>query len=422
MNIQNIDLDLLNPAEYNPRIITDDEFNGLCESLKIFGQQENLIVNKDMTIISGHQRYEAMKFLGWTEAVCNMVDLDKHAEKKLNVLMNSQAISGKYDDLKLAEILEELKLDDDYEGLRLDKLEPLDLSEIDVEEDEAPELNETAPPISRLGEVYQLGRHRIMCGSSTEQGDLNTLVQLTPINMIYTDPPYGVSYKSKTLGSIMNDELQNDDLYQFTYDAFYNALQLSQNDCAIYCWYEDKYRYIIQRAVEDAGAEYKQNLIWNKGMNLSGADYQKAHENCLYLQIKGNKAKWSGARDKKTILGKRRRDLTEMKKELLINMILNMQKEQTVWDFDRDNVTTYSHPTQKPVTLAAQAIFNSSDDQDTVLDMFSGSGSTLIACEQTDRICYGMEIDPKYVDVIRKRYWKFTHDGNEEGWEDGTSN
>ena len=140
MNIQTIELDKLNPAEYNPRTITSDEFNGLCESLKTFGQQENLIVNKDMTIISGHQRYEAMKFLGWTEAVCNMVDLDKHAEKKLNVLMNSQAISGKYDDLKLAEILEELKLDDDYEGLRLDKLEALDLSPSN--EDEQGKLDE----------------------------------------------------------------------------------------------------------------------------------------------------------------------------------------------------------------------------------------------------------------------------------------
>jgi len=128
MNLETIKLDKLNPAEYNPRTISEEEFAGLKESLKTFGQQENLIVNKDMTIISGHQRYEAMKALGWQEAICNMVDLDKHQEKKLNVIMNSTAISGKYDDLKLSEILEELKLDDDYEALRLDKLEPLDLS------------------------------------------------------------------------------------------------------------------------------------------------------------------------------------------------------------------------------------------------------------------------------------------------------
>ena len=132
MKLETIKLSELNPAEYNPRTITAEEFEGLKESLKTFGQQENLIVNKDMTIISGHQRYEAMKALGWTEAVCNMVDLDKHTEKKLNVIMNSTAISGKYDDLKLSEILEELKLDDDYESLRLNNLEPLDLSEQDI--------------------------------------------------------------------------------------------------------------------------------------------------------------------------------------------------------------------------------------------------------------------------------------------------
>jgi hypothetical protein len=129
MRLETIQLKKLNPAEYNPRQITKEEFEGLKESLKTFGQQENLIVNKDMTIISGHQRFEAMKTLGWTEAVCNVVDLDKHQEKKLNVIMNSTAISGKYDDLKLSEILEELKLDDDYESLRLHKLDPLDLSD-----------------------------------------------------------------------------------------------------------------------------------------------------------------------------------------------------------------------------------------------------------------------------------------------------
>lgn len=129
MHLKTIKLDDLNPALYNPRTITEEEFNGLVASLRQFGQQENLIVNKDNTVISGHQRLEAMKYLGWDEAVCNVVDLSSREEKKLNVIMNSQAIAGKYDDLKLSEILEELKLDDDYKLLRLDKLEPLDLSD-----------------------------------------------------------------------------------------------------------------------------------------------------------------------------------------------------------------------------------------------------------------------------------------------------
>lgn len=157
MNITTITLTKLNPAEYNPRSITKDEFAGLKNSLETYGQQENLIVNKDMTLISGHQRMNAMLALGWTEAVCNVVDLDKHEEKKLNVIMNSQAISGQWDDLKLAEILEELKLDDNYTSLRLNELEPLDLSPTEVEEDEPPEVS-SEPPISKLGEIYQLGK------------------------------------------------------------------------------------------------------------------------------------------------------------------------------------------------------------------------------------------------------------------------
>jgi len=138
MKLETLQLNKLSPAEYNPRTISKDEFEGLKTSLQTFGQQENLIVNKDMTIISGHQRYNAMKALGWTEAVCNLVDLDKHEEKKLNVIMNSTVISGKYDDLKLAEILEELKLDDDYTSLRLNELEPLDLSMADNDDLESP--------------------------------------------------------------------------------------------------------------------------------------------------------------------------------------------------------------------------------------------------------------------------------------------
>jgi ParB-like chromosome segregation protein Spo0J len=133
MNIQTLKLDDIKPALYNPRIMTDQEFDGLVQSLKTFGQQENLIVNKNMTLISGHQRLEAMKFLGWKEAECNVVDLNPVQEKKLNLTMNNQAISGKWDELKLSELLEELKLDADYAPLRLDQLEPLDLSEKDEE-------------------------------------------------------------------------------------------------------------------------------------------------------------------------------------------------------------------------------------------------------------------------------------------------
>lgn len=392
MNLKTISLDKLNPAEYNPRTITDDEFNGLVESLKTFGQQENLIVNKDMTIISGHQRYEAMKFLNWTEAVCNVVDLDKHAEKKLNVIMNSDKISGKYDELKLAEILEELKLDDDYESLRLDKLEPLDLSDVEVEEDEAPEVS-SEPPVSKLGEIYQLGRHRVMCGDSLK--DIDVLMGDTKATMIFTDPPYNVDYGSSKnprhkIRSIENDNMNDSDWAEFNSHLAQTMSARCTGDVYIFgAPSPDGMR--ARLAYVEAGFHWSATIIWKKQqLVLSPAKYQRIYEPCFYGWHENGKSSFVGDR-----------------------------KQVELWEIDRP-LNSKEHPTMKPIELCAKGIQNSSNKSDIVLDLFLGSGSTLIACEQTDRTCYGMEIDPKYVDVIRKRYWKFINDGNEEGWEEGT--
>ena len=391
MKLETIQLSKLNPAEYNPRQITKEEFEGLKESLKTFGQQENLIVNKDMTIISGHQRFEAMKALGWTEAVCNMVDLDKHQEKKLNVIMNSTAISGKYDDLKLSEILEELKLDDDYESLRLDKIEPLDLSEIEVEEDEAPEVS-SEPPVSQLGVVYQLGRHRVMCGDSTDREQVAKLMEGIKAEMCFTDPPYGVNYEGGHFHSgdvnikRKREKLAQDDSTQIYTDVI--PIIAENVDGACYTFYAGTKPTDLYIAVESVG-EIHALLIWHKtnatyaAMN---AQYKQRHEPFLYWKPKGSTLRWCGA-----------------------------TTEATIWELDKDGKNDM-HPTQKPIKLAAKAIKN--HNAKTVLDLFLGSGSTLIACEQTDRTCYGMELDEKYLDVIRKRWAKYVYpDRWEKEWE-----
>ena len=391
MNITTIPVSKINPAEYNPRSITKDEFSGLKTSLKTFGQQENLIVNKDMTLISGHQRLEAMKALGWDEAVCNVVDLDKHEEKKLNVLMNSQAISGKWDDLKLAEILEELKLDDNYEALRLNELEPLDLSPTEVEEDEAPEVSQE-PPVSKLGEIYQLGRHRVMCGDSTE--DIEKLLNGTRANMAFTDPPYNVDYgsnqspiwgKSRT---ILNDKMSDEDWLIFI-DKF-NKVLVDNTDGGIYIAMSCKELDRVKQSFENVGGHWSSYIIWVKQQLVPGRkDYQSKYEPILYGWREGLKDRY----------------------------FKDSRKETDVWEHDRPS-RSEEHPTMKPLSLVIQAINDSSKLQDVVLDTFLGSGSTLIACEQTDRTCYGMELDPKYVDVIRKRYAKFI--GKEEEWQEVT--
>lgn len=382
MNIETIQLTNINPAEYNPRIITKDEFEGLKTSLQTFGQQENLIVNKDMTLISGHQRLQAMLALGWTDAVCNVVDLDKHEEKKLNVLMNSQAISGQWDDLKLAEILEELKLDDNYESLRLNELEPLDLSPTEVEEDEPPEVSQE-PPVSKLGEIYQLGRHRVMCGDSTDKASVELLMNGVKADMVFTDPPYGVSYQSNMRTKTEKfDVIKNDDVIDGR--AIEIAYEYSTGWVLVCTGWT-----VLAKWLEIINDEVTNLIVWDKGGGGMG-DLKRSLLTDYELIMAYNRGN--------DIVGKRL---------------------GSVWSIGKDFAGSYAHPTQKPVELPAQAI--KTFCKGSVLDLFLGSGSTLIACEQTDRTCYGMELDPKYVDVIRKRYWKFIN-GNEEGWEDGTTN
>lgn len=398
----------------NPRLIKDDKFKKLVTSIQEFPEMleaREIVVNKDHIILGGNMRFKAAKEAGLKEVPVKIVDWSE--DKQRQFVIKDNVSGGEWDWDLIANEWDAEELDawglDTPDGWGEDT---------EVEEDEAPEVSDE-PPVSKLGEVYQLGRHRVMCGSATETEDISKLLDGETINLIHTDPPYGVDYKSKKLGGIMNDTLQGDSLYQLVYDAFYIAKEHSQDDTPSYCWYEDKYRHIFQTALEDAGYEFKQNLIWNKGMNLSGADYQKAHENVMYLQMKGSKAKWFGERDKKTILGKRRTDIASMKKQDLIAALVAMQSQSTVWDIDRDTVTTYVHPTQKPITIAARAITNSSEPGDVVYDAFMGSGSTMIAAEQTGRVFRGTELDPRYVDVIRKRYWKYVNN-NEEGWQENT--
>lgn len=402
MKLETVKLDQMNPAEYNPRTITKEEFEGLKESLKTFGQQENLIVNKDMTVISGHQRLAAMKALGWTEAVCNIVDLDKHAEKKLNLIMNSPAISGKYDDLKLSEILEELKLDDDYESLRLNALEPLDLSPTEVEEDEAPEVS-SEPAVSKLGEIYKLGRHRVMCGDSA--ADMGLLMETNKANLLVTDPPYGVSYadKNEFLNSIApgnrnqtkiaNDHQTPEEMKEFWTETLGAIFAYLQKDASYYITSpQGGELLLLLQALYDIGFASRHMIIWSKNNHVLGrCDYNYKHEPILF-----------GWLEKHIFYG-------------------GGKQKTSVWQIDKP-LSSKEHPTMKPVELFAECILNSSKKDDVILDPFLGSGTTLIACEQTDRTCYGMEIYPKYVDVIRKRYWRFINNDNEEGWEDGTTN
>lgn len=248
----------------------------------------------------------------------------------------------------------------------------------EVVEDEAPEVDDSEPPKSKLGEVYQLGRHRLMCGDSTDEKNILVLTGGGIVDMVFTDPPYNVAFNGRS-GKF--DVIENDDLPENEFDSLIEKTCLAISKVKpknTYIWCNWKFYGTLQKYIKP-----KACIVWAKNNFGMGKGYRHQHEFCMF----------DGEIDE------------------------NVKNETDLWQENKD--TIYEHPTQKPVSLCARALRNTKKAK-VILDLFGGSGSTLIACEQLGRKCYMMELDPRYCDVIRKRYWKFTHDGNEEGWEEGT--
>jgi DNA modification methylase len=355
----------------NPRFIKDDKFKKLVQSLKDFPEMaevREVVINKDYIILGGNMRFKAMQEAGWKEIPVKVVDWTPEQQREF--IIKDNVSGGEWDWDILANEWDSDLLDE--WGLDL----PANFGDDEVEEDEAPEVS-SDPPVSILGEVYQLGRHRVMCGDSTDKSQVAKLLNGKQADMVFTDPPYGVDYSSrvdkdrrKPWGTILNDDLKDETLREFLYDSC-NDLTKPKYVC---CNWQSVADFML------ALGKPNSFIVWDKQSIGLGAGYRNQHEIILFY-------------------GK-----------------LNHNSESNVWTIKRDS--TYEHPTQKPVAIPARAIKNSSIANDIVLDIFLGSGSTLIACEQTDRVCYGMELDPRYVDVIRKRWAKYTHpDTWEEEWE-----
>lgn len=402
MKIEDVKLNPLNPRDISP-----EQFEKLKKSITEFPEMletRPLIIDENNVVLGGNMRLRVLQKLGYKDVPVKQVT-GWSEEKKKEFVIKDNLSYGEWDWETLANNWDVAELQDWGMDVPVgfgDETEEPQLTEDDYQLPEEIETDIIEGDVIEF-EVDGIVKHRIMCGDSTNPDHIDKLMAGSKADLVFTDPPYGVDYQSKKLGGIKNDTLKDEQLHDFIKDSFELANQYSNPKTAFYCWYEDRFRETIQKALENAGLEYKANLIWNKGMNLSGADYQKAHENCLYFQREGERANWYGERDKKTILGLRRRELTEFPKAKLLQMILNMQDQSTVWDFDRDSVMTYAHPTQKPVTLSGRAILNNTLDEQIVLDMFLGSGSTMVACHQINRQCYGMELDPKYCQVIVDR-------------------
>lgn len=372
----------LKPAAYNPRKklkAGDKEYEKIKNSIQEFGYVEPIICNYDMTVIGGHQRLTVLKDLGYTEVQCVVVRIeDENKVKALNVALNK--ITGAWDEQLLADLLVDLKTQDfntDFTGFEAPEIEQLfskvhnkEIKEDDFDVDE--ELKK--PTMSKQGDVWLLGRHRFICGDSTKPETYNTLMDGQLANMVLTDPPYNVNVE-ETAGKIKNDNMADEDFYKFLFAAFVCMEQNMAQDASIYVFHADTQGLNFRKAFHDAGFYLSGCCIWKKNALVLGrSPYQWRHEPCLFGWKLGGKHQWYSDR-----------------------------KQTTVWEYDRPKASK-DHPTMKPVALMAYPIQNSCMSNCIVLDPFLGSGSTLIACEETNRICYGIELDEKFADVIVKRY------------------
>jgi len=395
----------LNPAPYNPRKWPDKETKDLEVSLERFNLADPIIINKNNTIIGGHFRVQIYKNHGKTcEVDCRVPSrlLTEHEEKELNLRLNRNL--GQWDFDSLANFDEDMLKDVGFDSKELDRIFQLDAR---PDDDDVPE---KPPAITRLGDLYQLGRHRLLCGDSTKQEDVARLMDGKQADMVFTDPPYNVNYSGcgkETSTTIENDDLSEGAFRQFLCDAFNNYQAHLKANGAMYVCYASRTHREFEDAVNAAGFEVKNQIIWVKLVASMGwGDYRWKHEPILYCRRRSQKSDFYGDRSQYTTWEEEKSD-----EELLKYVKSLIKKDEngnsTVWRFHRES--QYKHPTQKPVALVEKAIANSSTRGSTVLDLFLGSGSTLITCEKTNRICYGMEIDPVYCDVIVKRWEDYTN-------------
>jgi DNA modification methylase len=423
MNIKQMGINEVIPYGKNPRK-NDNAVDKVANSIREFGFQQPVIVDKDNVIICGHTRLKAAKKLKLkTIPVVVAEKLTPEQAKAYRIADNKTNEFAEWDnDLLTAELMElnDLDIDMDVLGFDVDELTSLMYGEEggtagQTDPDEVPETPEK--PKSKLGKVYQLGNHRLMCGDSTDTEQVSKLMKGEKADMVFTDPPYGVSYESsdEDFEIIKNDKLRGDSLQKFLTLAFKNIFIHTIKEPALYIWHASRTQIQFETAINKSGFDVKQQIIWNKGMTLSRSDYHWAHEPCFYCKKTDSRTNWYGDRTFKTVINQSIPDLTKLKKEDFIQIFKNINEGTTNWEIKRDGVSTYEHPTQKPTSLAIRAIKNSSLAKHKVLDLFLGSGSTLIACEQTDRVCFGMELDEHYCDVIRKRWAEFVH-GKECDW------
>ncbi len=382
MRIETLKLSELIPASYNPRKDLkpgDPEYEKLKRSIEQFGYVEPIIWNRTTDhMVGGHQRAKILLDLGMGEAECVVVEMDEAREKALNVALNK--VTGEWDKDKLASLLSDLSavdFDVSLTGFDAAEIDALfrDAAKDNIREDDFDvEAELEKPAVTKRGDLWLLGTHRLVCGDSTDPAVFDLLMDGKRANLVVTDPPYNVNYEGAA-GKIRNDNMSAEAFYEFLLHAFVNMEAHMAQDASIYVFHADTEGLNFRKAFSDAGFYLSGTCIWKKqSLVLGRSPYQWRHEPILFGWRKAGKHNWYADR-----------------------------KQTTIWEFDKPKKNA-DHPTMKPVALVAYPIMNSSMSNCIVLDPFGGSGSTLIACEQTKRICHTIELDEKYCDVIVNRF------------------
>jgi len=406
LKIEQVAVDVLRPAEYNPRVMPPDEMKKLQRSLQQWGFVEPLVVRRrDMTVIGGHQRLEAAKSLGMTRVPVVFVDLDENQAKALNIALNK--IHGDWDLPKLGELLDELKdlpdLDETLTGFDPKEMDQL-LAELErsqrsqEEESFDPEAamlqaqTDTGPTRVQPGEVWQLGPHRLLCGDATDPSSWQRLMAGKRAHAVITDPPYAVSYvggraaQQERIAKARRGIDRPSDAYwdELTPEAYRKLLvsslslahQHSDGSAPLYVWFASAHLHHVLHCLEEAGWQERNLIVWvkNNGAGALFAQYKHWYEPCFYAHKRGEAPRWNGPTN-----------------------------ESTVWEHDKP-ARNDLHPTMKPLALIERAISNATAPGQLVVDPFVGSGTAIIAAQRTGRVCFGLDLEPRYCDVILARW------------------
>ena len=375
-----VDIDKLIPYINNTKIHSDEQIKKLRASLREFGFVNPVLIDKDFNILAGHGRVIAAKQEGLKEVPCVLVDYLTDAQKKAYIIADNRiAEDATWDEELLKVELEALDaeaFDLSLTGFDEDELNDLFKEEKVVEDDDY-DLTAALEKASFVekGDRWIVGRHVLYCGDATNPNDVDKLMDGKRANLVLTDPPYGVSFKSSSGLTIQNDSMKNEEFYNFLLSAFKNMVDHCEPGAAAYCFHADTEGLNFRTAFNDAGFHLAGCCIWVKdSLVLGRSDYQWQHEPVLYGFLKNGKHSWYSDR-----------------------------KQTTIWNFKKPK-RNENHPTSKPLDLLSYPLQNSSQENAVVIDTFGGSGSTLMACELTNRICYTMELDEKYASVILRRY------------------